>query len=326
MSHKIGFLSVAHMHAYGYAAALAGRPDTSISGVWDPDAQSAHAFAERFSSRVLDSPDAVVAESDGLVVTSSNTKHADLCILALGANKPVLCEKPLVTSEADGLRMLAAEEASTARLMTAFPCRYSGAFARLCERVNSGEVGAILGVSATNHGMCPFGWFVDVEESGGGAMMDHTVHVADLLRVLLDEDPVEVYAQTGNNMFGCEWEDSAMLHVRFDNGVFATIDASWSRPKSWKTWGDVKLTVVCERGVLELDMFAQALDLFTNEDMRHRAVSYGSDLDAGLIADFVKVLEGDLPPIGLMDGLVASRVAIAGYKSARAGAPVSLRN
>ncbi|KAA0228695.1 Gfo/Idh/MocA family oxidoreductase [Fimbriimonadia bacterium ATM] len=326
MTRRIGFLSVAHMHSYGYAAAITGRPDALISGVWDPDPNAASAFAERFGSRVLDTPEAVVAESDGLIVTSSNTRHADLCILALEADKPVLCEKPLVTSEADGLRMRAAEESSRARLMTAFPCRYSGAFARLCDRVRSGEVGAVLGIAATNHGMCPFGWFVEVEESGGGAMMDHTVHVADLLRVLLEEEPVEVYAQTGNNMYGCDWEDSAMLHVRFGNGVFATIDASWSRPKSWKTWGDVKLTVVCERGVLELDMFAQALDVFTNGDMRHKVASYGSDLDAGLVTDFVKVMEGGLPAISLTDGLVASKVAIAGYESAASGAPVSLRN
>ena len=41
-------------------------------------------------------------------------------------------------------------------------------------------------------------------------MIDHTVHVADLLRVLLGEDPVRVQAQTGSNMYGKDWEDTAM--------------------------------------------------------------------------------------------------------------------
>jgi predicted dehydrogenase len=44
----------------------------------------------------------------------------------------------------------------------------------------------VLAVNATNHGQIPGGWFLDPEASGGGAVMDHTVHVADLLRWMLD--------------------------------------------------------------------------------------------------------------------------------------------
>ncbi|WP_443045540.1 Gfo/Idh/MocA family protein [Streptomyces sp. HUCO-GS316] len=44
-------------------------------------------------------------------------------------------------------------------------------------------------------------WFADPALSGGGAIMDHTVHIADLLDVLLDgEQPVQVYAQANRTL------------------------------------------------------------------------------------------------------------------------------
>ena len=41
--------------------------------------------------------------------------------------------------------------------------------------LNLGEIGQIQAVCATNHGRCPFDWFVEKELSGGGAMIDHVV-------------------------------------------------------------------------------------------------------------------------------------------------------
>ena len=144
-------------------------------------------------------------------------------------------------------------------------------------------------------------------------MIDHTVHVADLLRVLLDSEVVNVQAQTGSNMYGESWEDTAMLTLEFENGVFATLDSSWSRPKGFKTWGDVTMIIVGDQGVIELDMFGQGLDIYQE---KHKTAGWGSDLDEPLVADFMNCIKNDTaPPITGIDGLQAARVAIAGYAS-----------
>jgi predicted dehydrogenase len=220
--------------------------------------------------------------------------------------------------------MLSAVENAGIKLMTAFPCRYSPAFQRLKEKVAGGEIGSIAAISATNRGRCPFDWFVDKSRSGGGAMIDHTVHVADLLRDLLKSEVVKVQAQTGNNMYGKDWEDTAMLTLEFENGIFATLDSSWSRPKSYKTWGDVTMNVVGEKGVIELDMFGQSVDMHQDSSMQHTVASFGSDLDGPLVADFVNCVQNDMPPpITGFDGLQAARVAMAGYKSTETGEAVA---
>src|SRR5207253_2134250 len=103
-----------------------------------------------------------------------------------------------------------AEIAKRVKVMTAFPCRYAPSFTRLQERVKAGDIGPIKAICATNRGRCPFDWFVQENLSGGGAMIDHTVHVTDLLRALLGEEPTRVQAQTGSNMYGQSWDDTAM--------------------------------------------------------------------------------------------------------------------
>jgi len=318
---RIGILSTAHMHAFGYAHGLQTNPGAELAGVWDDDAERGKNFAEKFKTQFFESREGLASDADALIITSENRKHVENARMAAGAGKPILCEKPLVTSkeEAEEMRQIAEK----VMVMTAFPCRFSPAYQRLKARVGAGDIGRVLAIDATNHGSCPFGWFVENDKSGGGAMMDHTVHVADLLRDLLGEDPTTVYAQTTNRIYGQEWDDTAMLHLTYPSGVFACIDASWSRPGSYKTWGDVKMCVTGEKGVIELDMFSQGFDHYPIEG-KHGIAGYGSDLDALLVASFLKALEAGEPEVTAEDGIAASMVAMKGYESASLSQPTSV--
>jgi predicted dehydrogenase len=323
---RVGFLSVAHMHAWGYASGLHRAPEAELVGVWDDDPDRADSFAKTHRIQAFAEQEDLLKVVDAVVITSENRNHAALIETAAAAGKHILCEKPLVTTEDEGERAMRAAEKAGVKLMTAFPCRYSPAFVKLVQRVKAGDVGQVRAICATNRGRCPFGWFVDLKESGGGSMIDHVVHVADLLRVLLGSDVLRVQAQIGNNMYGQAWEDTAMLTLEFPDGVFATLDSSWSRPKSYKTWGDVTLKVVGDAGVLELDMFSQQFDVYTEGQATHTVAGYGSDLDRDLVAAFLKCISEDTaPPISGREGLQAARVAFAGYESVRrGGACVSL--
>ena len=90
----------------------------------------------------------------------------------------------------------------------------------------------------------------------------------------------------------------------------------------YKTWGDVKMSVVGEKGVIELDMFSQAFDYYP-KDGKHGLAGFGSDLDALLITSFVDALTSGKPAVTAEDGIMAARAAIRGYESARSGQPVA---
>src|SRR5579862_2238303 len=283
---RVGILSVAHMHVWGYADGFKKHPDGQVVGVWDENPERLEKFSAATGIPKVASIDELLGQCDAVVICSENTKHTALAEKAAERGVDILCEKPLVTNEADAKAML--KIAEKVKVMTAFPCRYSPAFVRLQERVKAGEIGTIKAICATNRGRCPFDWFVDKPLSGGGAMIDHTVHVADLLRVLLGEEPVRVQAQTGNNMYGKDWDDTSMLTIEFPSGIFATLDSSWSRPQSYKTWGDVTMNVVGEQGVIEVNMFGQEIDKYAGGDVTHTLGGFGSDLDSALVEDFVR--------------------------------------
>lgn len=322
---RVGILTAAHLHVWGYAHAFKSHPETTLVGIWDDEIERGEAFAQKTGIPFVGFLDDLLDQVDAVVITSENTRHAELTVLAAQKGKHILCEKPLVTTESDAQKMTDAVTQNNVKFMTAFPCRFSPAFERLQERVQAGEIGAIKAICATNRGRCPFDWFVDKEKSGGGAMIDHVVHVTDLLRALLKEEPKTVQAQTGSNMYGQNWDDTAMVTMEFPSGIFATLDSSWSRPPSFKTWGDVTMNVIGETGVIELDMFGQALQVYTEGPVTHTMSGTGSDLDGLLVADFVRACKDDRDPAAtLQDGLQAARVAIAGYKSAANGQPVAL--
>lgn len=322
---RVGILTAAHVHTGSYVHCVKSHPDAELVGLWDDDLTRGQAYAEKNGLSFFTDLDALLDLVDAVVITSENLRHGELTAKSAAKGKHVLCEKPLAASKSEEDLLRKAVEESGIKLMTAFPCRYSPAFQRLRDRFRSGEIGPIKAICATNRGSCPGGWFVELEKSGGGAMIDHVVHVADLLRVLLEEEPVRVHAQIGSNMHGKAWDDTAMVTIEFGSGVFATLDSSWSRPTSYKTWGDVTMNVIGEKGVMELDMFGPAVDVYSNEGRSHSVAGYASDMDALMVNDFIRcVLDDTESPIGLHDGLQAARVAIRGYESAKSGQPVAI--
>src|SRR5437868_1690425 len=138
---RVGMLSVAHVHAWGYAAALKEHPQADFVGAWDESGERLQTFAKSAGVASFIDIDDLLSRVDAVVIASENTKHTGLAQRAAAAGKHILCEKPLVTNETDAATML--ELGKKVKVMTAFPCRYSPAFTRLLERVKAGEIGTI---------------------------------------------------------------------------------------------------------------------------------------------------------------------------------------
>ena len=324
---RIGVMSFAHLHADSYARSVAQRGDTELVGIADHDATRAASKATQFGTAHFPTYEALLASPglDAVIVASENARHRELTEMAAQAGKHVLCEKPLATTVEDAEAMITACKQGGVQLMTAFPCRYSPVFARLKAAIDSGRAGKIVAFRGTNRGRNPGGWFNDPKLAGGGAVIDHTVHVTDLARWLLGDEVREVYAEISNGISHAGFDDVGFLSMTFENGVFGTLDASWSRPKAFPTWGDVTLDVVTERGTLTMDMFAQNLVHYSNTSDKVAWYGWGDNMDDGLVGAFAAAIRDGAPvPITGEDGLAALRVALAAYASAEQGQPVTL--
>ena len=78
--------------------------------------------------------------------------------------------------------MIDACEQAGSKLQIAFPVRFAPPVQKLKAVLDAGTLGRLISAKCTNHGKMPGGWFADSEKAGGGAVMDHTVHVVDVLR------------------------------------------------------------------------------------------------------------------------------------------------
>jgi predicted dehydrogenase len=328
---RIGIISFAHHHAEAYIDNLRQIEGVEIAGVADDHRERALSFAERYEVPVAESYEALLAlRPDGVIVASENNRHRPLVEMAAAAGVHVLCEKPLATTLEDAQAMVTACERAGVWLMTALPLRFSAPLRAVKEQLDIGDLGEVYAFNGVNQGELPTvhrGWFVDPELAGGGAIMDHTVHLVDIMRWYLGSEVEEVYAQSNRIFYADEVqvETGALEMLRFQNGVFATIDASWSRPPYWPTWGGLAFEMVTDRGTVLVDGFSQNLTVYRHDLRRASWLYWGSDANQAMIAEFVAAIrDGREPAVTGLDGYRALEVTLAAYQSAASGEPVRL--
>jgi len=326
---RLGMFSFAHMHAASYIHFLGQMEGVTIAGIYDDDYDRGGRIAAQYNVPYFRRTEGLLdQELDGAIICSENAHHAPLVLQAAGRVGAILCEKPIATTASDGQEMIDRCRETGTKLQIAFPMRFAPPVMELKQQLDRGMLGEIYSVKSTNHGWMPGRWFIDHKLSGGGAVLDHTVHVIDLLRWFWNTEVEEIYAEVGYELMnpGLGIDDVGMLSFRLANGVFGTLDTSWSRPESYTTWGDVKLDVLGEQGLICVDAFEQNLQVSSDEAGKTSAVNWGSSGDEGLVADFVDMIREDrAPSISGEDGQRALEVALAAYESARRAEPVALQ-
>lgn len=328
---RIGMLSFAHLHAEAYIGNLRAIPGVEVMGIADDDQARGKHFADLFNAPLYPSYEALLAEQpDGVLVCSENVRHRPLVEMAATAGAHVLCEKPLATSLADAQAMIDACDAAGVILMTAFPMRFSTPLLEVKAMLDSGGLGKVYCCNTTNQGQMPRHhreWFVDKELAGGGAVMDHTVHLADILRWYLGSEVVEVFAQTNHILHAdtVDVETGGLIMLTLEDGTFASIDCSWSRPPHYPTWGGLTLELVGERGLVTVDAFRQNLTIYGRPEQHTIWSFWGSDANQAMLEEFVAAIREARPPkVTSYDGYKALEVGLAAYASAETGQPVTL--
>ena len=322
---KIGILSCEHMHSHGYADALKNIEGVELVGIAEKDEAAGKAFAQKYDIPYYGDYAAFLAQDmDAVIITSANVRHAELTELAAKAGKHVLLEKPIATTIEDAQRIIDVCKENHVKLMISFPVRYEPSIVRAKQVIDSGKIGDIVAIAGTNHGKMPGGWFINKALSGGGAVMDHTVHVADVMHWIMKSDIKDVYCKMGTKIYDIPVEDCGLLSMEFDNGVYATLDASWDRPEAYPVWGDVTMEIVGTKGCINVDTWKQHGNLYSNTMKYSAFAGWGDDSNLLMIKDFIKCVREDLPsPITGEDGLFALKVALMAYKSVETGEKVT---
>ncbi|MEO7588312.1 MAG: Gfo/Idh/MocA family oxidoreductase [Arachnia sp.] len=323
---KVGIVSLAHVHARSYAELLSGRPDVELR------------ILEQDASLRSDVSDLTVCMSraedfwgwapDAVIITSETVHHLRDVLAAAAAGAHILCEKPIATTRADARAIVEACGRAGVGLMMAFPVGFSPEAEIMRSAVEDGALGEVISAIGVNTGKLPAtrDWFADPEMSGGGAIVDHVVHIAELLdRLGLRAESVS--AATTNVLqqerLRPGVESGALVTISYESGVTASIDASWSEPDGSPLWGGLSLEIVGSAANLAINPFGRTVNGMGGSGPV--AFGYGPDLDDLMISAFLASVRGsrDFTPGGDV-GLRTLAIVHAAQESARTGQPASV--
>ncbi len=317
--------SAAHVHTAGYVNILRRMKNIQI-GLIDHDTHRGEEAARNWQIRYMPSWDEAYDQADGLIVCSETAYHLNYITPAARRRLPTLCEKPLAVDNRQGEELLQMTQSTTTPLYMALPVRFLPVFQQLKRVVEAGDLGRIYALNATNHGYCPGGWFTDRGEAGGGAVMDHTIHLLDIMRWITGKNVRQVYAETSHGLYNTRVEDTALLTLTFDDDVMAVLDPSWSRPRGFHTWGDITLSVIGSAGTVDIDALAPSIQRYSSEAITHQSFYYGPDMNRNMLEEFLEVIQ-HAPPRWLasgQEGFQALTATLAAYQSAATHQPVVL--
>lgn len=182
-------------------------PDIEVAAIFEPDA-SMRALSQALApaAHQLDSLTALLQHPglDALVITSPNHCHAEqLLQIAASRPLPLLLEKPACTHLAavQDLRQLA--RSYPAPIWTAMEYRYMPPIARLLEEVRSAQAcgpGVMLSIREHRYPfLAKVGDWNRFNRNTGGTLVEKCCHFFDLMRLVMQADPVRLYASGGQN-------------------------------------------------------------------------------------------------------------------------------
>lgn len=179
---------------------------------------------------------------DVYVVASPNDAHHATLLELLPANKPILCEKPMCTTVAGCREVVAASARRAAPLWIAMEYRYMPPVQRLMAEVRAGTAGPPVMMSIREHRF-PFlekvGDWNRFSARTGGTLVEKCCHFWDLMRLVLQSDPIRVHASGAMDVNHRDERYDGRMPDIIDN-AFVTVDFASGA-----------------RGMLDLAMFAE---------------------------------------------------------------------
>lgn len=195
-------------------------------------------------------------EVNTIYVCTPTGEHKELVLKAAAAGKHVFCEKPLARTLADAREMQQAVRAAGVRHQVGLILRHAPIFTVLKELMSDPELGRPMTVLFRDDQFFPIQghyaseWRKDFAATGGGTLIEHSIHDLDLLTWLCGD--IESLRAETRNFAGHEGvEDLASVSLSFVGGATGQLLSVWhdvlSRPSGRM------LELFFERGYFAVD-------------------------------------------------------------------------
>ena len=170
-------------------------------------------------------------ETNAVVIGLPNHLHLECVRLAARAGKAVLCTKPLGRTAKEAREMLAIVEDAGVFHGYLEDLVYTPKTLKSIDSVRAGALGDVLWVrSRETHPGPHSAWFWDIEQAGGGAIIDMGCHCIEITRSFVGKDnrPVEVLCTADTLVHPIDAEDQAIGLIKYESGAIGQFEVSWA--------------------------------------------------------------------------------------------------
>lgn len=233
MSIRIGKISFWHVHAWDYTKQAQEHDGTDIVAVWDEDPVRGKKAADQLEVPFYENLDDMLAQKDidAVIVDAPTNKHREVMIAAAKAGKHIFTEKVIAPTLAETNEIVSEAEKQGVKLTVSLPRLNDGYTLAVQDVLNQGLLGEITYVRVRlSHGGAIAGWlpdhFYNLEQCGGGALIDLGCHPMYLTRLFLGEEITGVSANFGY-VTGKEVEDNAVATLHTASGAVGVVEAGF---------------------------------------------------------------------------------------------------
>ncbi|MEY4294424.1 MAG: hypothetical protein RLY82_112, partial [Pseudomonadota bacterium] len=228
-----GLIGQAHIKILGSS------PSCMLSAIVDPS-PAAVALAANAGVPLYKTIDELLLTNrpDGLILATPNQLHVPQALQCMEAKLPILLEKPIATTVAEGEKIVAMVAATGAKVLIGHHRAHSPIMAKAKEVIDSGKLGKLVACIGSATFFKPDHYFTDApwrKEMGAGPILINMIHEVHNMRMLCG-DIVAVQAFGSNAIRGFPVEDTVAINLRFTNGVLGTfmLSDTAASPRSWE--------------------------------------------------------------------------------------------
>lgn len=311
-----------------HAANLASDPRVVLRYVIDPAVERAEALAKAHGATVA-SPDVAFADPqiDAFVIASPPRTHADYLERAAQTKAYVFCEKPIdhdIGRIRTCLTKLAGRED---KVQLGFNRRFDFQFAKLKQAITDGRIGSVEQVLIISRD--PEAPTLEGFTHSSGLLKETAIHDFDLLRWLLDDEPVEVFvmadALINPDYLTIGHIDTATTTLRMKSGTHVTILNSLRAAFGY----DQRIEVLGSLGQAAVGNVAQSLVVLSDQmgiigekPLWNYPERYAQAYRTEMLQFIEAVARGNPVTPNAFDGLRASLIAEAAILSMKSKQPV----
>jgi predicted dehydrogenase len=234
--------------------------DARVVATYDVDRERAAGLAQHHEARPCAQLDELLDEVDAVWICTWTSAHLEAVEAAAARSRAIFCEKPLAPTLAEAQRL--ADALGRVPHQVGLVLRHAPVFRAAAELVASGRYGRpLLAVLRDDQyfpirGLYASAWRADVAKSGGGTLIEHSIHDVDVVRWVLGAalgEPEDVSARTASMFEHPGIDDATVVSFRFGGGATATILSVWHQ--------------ILARGSLRrLELFCEDALLWTDDD------------------------------------------------------------